>query len=334
MNTQIGVGVAVLSALAAEGKDFDRGELNAMLDKLASSPEPKVRIGPSAMCYSPCIPEASRFECICRKCGTHTVYPKNSRDMKNKLARYRDGAASLRALGLDIRLDESALCRKCRSAKELGVRTHAKIVVEPTLEGMRPDPRWKKGETVEVRAYGADYCQIHKIRQIGPEDLAPQVVVVNTGGSKKKLVAEPPDRKFLDRIESDETTIRTECLGDFTYEEDDKASIGRFEKLAWVINGRRTVVRDNYDYDIRILKAFLTGKETWSLWDDDKYQVPLKDELLRLRELLGPAGGSGGSASKCEPGEVAVVPDNEPSGESPKPLPKGVPGEVAVEVDL
>ena len=28
----IGVGVAMLSALAAEGKDFDRDELNAMLD--------------------------------------------------------------------------------------------------------------------------------------------------------------------------------------------------------------------------------------------------------------------------------------------------------------
>ena len=32
MKMQIGVGVAMLSALAAEGKDFDRDELNAMLD--------------------------------------------------------------------------------------------------------------------------------------------------------------------------------------------------------------------------------------------------------------------------------------------------------------
>lgn len=41
--SQIGIGVAALSALAAEGKDFDRDELNAMLDKLAASPEPKVK---------------------------------------------------------------------------------------------------------------------------------------------------------------------------------------------------------------------------------------------------------------------------------------------------
>ena len=325
MKTQIGVGVAVLSALAAEGKDFSREELNAMLDKLAASPMPKVRTGPSAMCYSPCRPKVGSFECICKKCGTHTVYPKNYSDMKNKLARYRDGAASLRALGLDIRLDESVLCRKCRSAKELGVPTHAKIVAVPTLWNGKPDGRWKKGETVEVWSYAADYCNIH---QIGPENPTPKVVLVKTGGSKYKFDARLPDAEFMDQIESDETPIRTECLGDFTYEEGGKASVGRFEKLAWVINGRRTVVR-NFD-DISILKAFLTGKETWDIWENDR--LPLKESLPRLRELLGPDGES--AAPKCEPSEVTVLPDVDPSAELPKPLPKGVPGEVSVSVDL
>ena len=64
---KIGVGVAVLSALAAEGKDFDRAELNAMLDKLAASPEPKVKHGPTAMCYSVMMPEEKTFEYICKK---------------------------------------------------------------------------------------------------------------------------------------------------------------------------------------------------------------------------------------------------------------------------
>ena len=41
MKTELGISVVVLSALAAQGKDFDRTELNAMLDKLAASPEPK-----------------------------------------------------------------------------------------------------------------------------------------------------------------------------------------------------------------------------------------------------------------------------------------------------
>ena len=78
MKTQIGVGVAVLSALAAEGKDFDRAELNAMLDKLAASPEPKVKQGPAAMCYSVAVPRPEAFEYVCKKCGTHTVYLKNT----------------------------------------------------------------------------------------------------------------------------------------------------------------------------------------------------------------------------------------------------------------
>ena len=43
MKMKIGVGLAALSALAAEGKDFNREELNAMLDQLAASPEPKVK---------------------------------------------------------------------------------------------------------------------------------------------------------------------------------------------------------------------------------------------------------------------------------------------------
>ena len=320
MKTQIGVGVAVLSALAAEGKDFGREELNAMLDKLAASPMPKVRTGPSAMCYSPCRTKVGGFECICRKCGTHTVYPKNYSDMKNKLARYRDGAASLRALGLDIRLDESVLCRKCRSAKELGVPTHAKIVAVPKSGSGEPNPIWKRGEAVEVWSYGTAYCRICKI---GPANPAPEIVLVKTGGSKYKLEAQLPDE-----IESYKESVLTECLGDFTYEEGDKASVGRFEKLAWVINGRRTVVR-NFD-DISILKAFLTGKETWDIWENDR--LPLKESLPRLRELLGPAGET--AASKCEPGEVTVLPEKDPSAEPPKPLPKGVPGEVSVSVDL
>ena len=72
MKTQIGVGVAVLSALAAEGKDFDRTELNAMLDKLAASPEPKVRRGPAAMCYSVAIPRPAESVYKCPKCGAVT----------------------------------------------------------------------------------------------------------------------------------------------------------------------------------------------------------------------------------------------------------------------
>ena len=81
MKTQIGVGLAALSALAAEGKNFDRDELNAMLDKLAASPEPKSAIlMMMATCYVRAMPRPVGFEYVCKKCGTHTVYPKNENE--------------------------------------------------------------------------------------------------------------------------------------------------------------------------------------------------------------------------------------------------------------
>ena len=45
--SHVGIGLAALFVLAAEGKDFDREELNAMLERLAASPYPDVRRGPS-----------------------------------------------------------------------------------------------------------------------------------------------------------------------------------------------------------------------------------------------------------------------------------------------
>lgn len=70
--TRIGIGFAALAALAAEGKDFDRAELNAMLDKLAASPEPKVRRGPQATCYSMAMPQPGAYRV---RHGYHSKLP-------------------------------------------------------------------------------------------------------------------------------------------------------------------------------------------------------------------------------------------------------------------
>ncbi len=66
MKMKIGVGLAALSALAAEGKNFDRDELNAMLDKLAASPEPESAIlMMMATCYVRAMPRPVGFDRIC-----------------------------------------------------------------------------------------------------------------------------------------------------------------------------------------------------------------------------------------------------------------------------
>ena len=238
--TRIGIGFAALAALAAEGKDFNRAELNAMLDKLAASPEPKVRRGPQATCYKMAMPQPERFEYVCKKCGTHTVYVENRNRMANTLARYRDDAAKLKALGLDIALDESVLCKKCNPTQDF-CWINAKYISE-TGEilgdnvNLRAEPRLKSKELGQVSRYR---------------------------GPLKRLPAQPGDPAEWVRVESP-------FKADNIY------------KLAWVINGKRTIVNR---YDARIMRAFLTGREKWTRNFGE--EVPVKESLPRLRKLLG-----------------------------------------------
>ena len=58
---------------------------------------------------------------------------------------------------------------------------------------------------------------------------------------------------------------------------------GIYNRLAWIINGKRVVVNDD---DAKILKAFLTGEKT--IEDRFGRKTSLKGELRRLRKLLGP----------------------------------------------
>ena len=313
MKTQIGVGAAVLAALAAEGKNFDRAELNAMLDKLAASPEPKVRRGPAAMCYSVMMPEEKTFEYICKKCGNRTVYPKNSKQMERVLARHRDEAARLRALGLDIVLDESALCGKCRSAKELNIPTRAKIVAEPTKREDQERFLWKIGESVEVIKFGQDYCYIHSLDPewwVNAKYISENgTVLANAlkvrcspsldgkeydeyykGSTLKRLPAKPGDPEDWVRVDLSDSSSRwhgrlvlKRCLGDFTYEEGSTAKLGRFDKLAWVINGKRLVIKED---DAKILEKFIKG-DVYLYDGSDGTSVSMKSCLPRLRELLG-----------------------------------------------
>ena len=338
MTKHFGVGVAVLSALAAEGKNFDREELNAMLDKLAASPEPKVRRGAIAACYV-MMARYEAFDYVCKKCGTHTVYPEFNQFV-NPLARYRDGVARLRALGLDIVLDESVLCRKCHSAKDLSIPSGAKIAVEPDSEVGRVKFPWKKGDAVAIKSYAADYscviplnpeCWISAkyISEKG-EVLGNDVRIRYSPSLYGSVFSEVRKGEVLDRLPARQgdpedwvclkipkewrgvgVMFPTKSLGDFTYEEGDKASLVRFERLAWVINGKRTIARKSgplqYD-DITILEAFLTGKETLDgRILGEKYA--LKDLLGRLSELLGPVGESDGLAPKNPTPEVSIEVD-------------------------
>ena len=310
------IGLAALSALAAEGKDFNREELNAMLDKLAASPEPKSAIlMMMATCYVRAMPRPVGFEYVCKKCGTHTVYPKNEKQMANVLARRRDEAASLKALGLDIAVDESVLCQKCRSAKELGLPTAGTIVSRPAREADAKEFGWNIGDKVRIiEACPSGWYRVlpassHAWVSAGyiSDDgkilgdsvnirLGPSLDAMVLGSlyklhpPLKRLPARPGDPADWVRVEwppeNDHYlgySVKSRFIGDLSYDEKDFVAPCRIDRLAWIINGKRVVVNDD---DAKILKAFLTGEKT--IEDRFGRKTSLKGELRRLRKLLGP----------------------------------------------
>ena len=316
MKMKIGVGLAALSALAAEGKNFDREELNAMLDKLAASPEPKSAIlMMMATCYVRAMPRPVGFEYVCKKCGTHTVYPKNEKQMANVLARRRDEAANLKALGLDIAVDESVLCQKCKSAEELGLPTAGTIVKRPDKGSEAEKFAWHIGDKVRItEAYDSGWCRVlpassnawvsagyisEKGNILGDGvsiRLAPRSDATVLGSlyrahpPLKRLPARPGDPADWVRVEwppeNDHYlgySVKSRFLGDLSYDEKDFVAPCRIDKLAWIINGKRVVVKDD---DAKILKAFLTGEKT--IEDRFGRKTSLKGELRRLRKLLEP----------------------------------------------
>jgi hypothetical protein len=106
-------------------KSLDRGEIRAMLKKLANTPPPEKRSS-GAMCYSAAMPP-KRATYVCPKCGERTLYDES--DKAPPLDRAGSGTASLvewelpacrrkldeirKLAGKTIALDESQFCRKC-----------------------------------------------------------------------------------------------------------------------------------------------------------------------------------------------------------------------------
>lgn len=303
MKTELGVSLAVLAALAAHGRDFDRATLNAMLEKLAASPEPKVTRGPMAMCYKMALPVPVEVRYVCPKCGTVTRFM--SARMKNNLAFLRDGAATLKGMGLDIALDESSLCRACspgpkmpraaRMAKSTEAFAEGDEVVVLDLVGRlaRIAPRqkglWVSAQYVD-RANACITADSVRIRQ-QPGENGKVVAFLNRGHKVKLLSAEKDDPAGWVRLEHaayglEERGVLMQLgdLKDLSYGDGDFALEERFDNVSWVINGRRTRA---WMSDVNLLRTFLSGRLV--LKEARDKQVPLKRRIDRLRELLGDA---------------------------------------------
>ena len=304
MKMKIGVGVAVLSALAAEGKDFNREELNAMLDKLAASPEPKVRRGPQATCYKMAMPLSVESSYKCAKCGAVTKYFNS--DFDNTLAFYRDAVVQLKGMGLNIALDESALCHVCTPGPSKPVTGRLKV----------DNGSYKAGEKVRiVRAHGNMYLAQavpeDKIGWIRRESVSNGVVVVNwaypvsrigpginpvittlrRGDRVKTLPRSAGDPENMLRIDASQyyssyLSVRSCDIVDLDYGDGSMALDDRIENLQWIINGTRIKALRS---DFSLLKTFLSGDLVYRFNRDQ--EVPMQKQLPRLRELLGVGSG-------------------------------------------
>ena len=313
MKTELGVSVAVLAALAAHGKDFDRATLNAMLDKLAASPEPKQIRGPIAMCYSMMMPETEEFDFVCKKCGKRTHYEANRfDDVKGTLAFYRDAAVRLRGKGLAISVDDSALCSRCCSLKSLGLPTGGVVIAEPTDKeeaerfGLRVADMVSilnvRGEELEIRPSKLEYWIFEKYLDATDKVAADDVWIryvplvkgrgacqVDKGTRIKRCPRRRTDPQGWARIELPECGwnasyyVNRSVVGNYTYDEDYNASAKRVKKLAWIINGVRTVVERT---DPLLLERFL-NEEVYFLDGEMGPSESMKSKLPRLRELLG-----------------------------------------------
>ena len=247
------------SKLARDGHKFDRAKLDAMLVKLSESPTLEVLDSPHAMCYSISIPKLERFEYVCTACGTHTIYSKCWPRIREELVQCRQGVEILRAKGLDITLDESPLCMKCRSAKELNIPTRGRIVKE-----------------VEIRVHSFGSEQSSEIRfRVGD--------IVEIWGCE-------PEGYYVSLFGQDDSDVDPvfhgicvpkERIGDISYDEI-KPSKQRVHLLAWIINGKSVPVGL---HDVDIMMTFLNGNEIQ--YNSQREGWPLKCEIDRLCELLG-----------------------------------------------
>lgn len=313
--------VAALSALVAAGKDFSREELVSMLVRLEASPEPYNSLPISVI--SSHLPDVRResFKYVCPKCGMQTSYRDNVRQMAKVLSRRREEAASLRALGLDITLDESSLCRKCKSAKELGLPTFGTIIKRPEKESDTGKFSWNVGDKVRiVDVYGSVDCGVYVVWPVSSDAWVDATHIDESGGTIEDFVrvhlSPSPDSKVVGMVDKKSSQLKrlpvrpgdpagwvrvewpyeidgavrisdyrvqSRFVGDLSYDEGDVVAPCRINKLSWVINGTRTETGDD---DARILRAFLSGKEFWT--EGAGVMVPVKHSIERLYELLYP----------------------------------------------
>jgi hypothetical protein len=162
---------------AAAVVPLSRDEIARRLRKLSEMPAPPTQIL-GAMCYEPMAPASDQVRYVCPVDGTVVVFPVAHAQVARHAQRIRQQLAEVRDLGLDVSLDESDLCPKCRGSRP---------VTSPAL-------------TLVVRYPGE--AQVHRYAQVLPEDV--DLLREFLAGETVHRLSGPdtePMRKWLSRLQ-------------------------------------------------------------------------------------------------------------------------------------
>ncbi len=94
-------------------KPLGRADVERELQKLARTPPPPTKVH-GAMCYKPMAAPTDQVRWVCPTDGTVTTFPADDGVMARAAVEIQRRLPELRARGLDVSLDATALCPKCR----------------------------------------------------------------------------------------------------------------------------------------------------------------------------------------------------------------------------
>lgn len=107
-----------------------REQIAAKLHQLAAkTPPPTQQRG--AMCYDMSAPEPEQVKYTCPVDGTVVTFPTSQAQLAADADRIRAALPGLRQMGLDVSLDESDLCPKCRGSRKVDAPKLAFVIRYP-----------------------------------------------------------------------------------------------------------------------------------------------------------------------------------------------------------
>ena len=313
------IAFGAFGTLALDAADFlTQAELKERLAKLRAELPAWIGFVHRDRCYQSAKGNVA-YEYSCPTCGHSTGY----RDevgrgcmpgVSNTIAWARESMTKLRALRLDINVDERGFCDRCRS--DLKIPDRGEIVQIPDDWPERPTMHvfpFVVGDQVDI--YREPYDNIFCIGKRVPDYWVPAKHVTKDGtfdSSRVIPVHVGPDAKYPKigmtnrwaggRIFPESETngwvrfdgnhpygvfVPKEVVGKLTFA-GEKTARTDVKKLRWSINGRSVNIYDRTD--ILILETFLKGERRLPNWNGPDWDIRSICHMRRLEELLGAKG--------------------------------------------